>query len=190
MRFYCCWLASLYLWMASNYGPLPLCSYIVRILPTLAWKGLNRVFFAAFFYKIFSRARTWSWCGINQILTQPFYESTILRNKKELSQIIWWNWSWNGAPDMSGMNMYYVFYLLSIRFFPRKTGPLCHNSNCLRGDVKGYTGKCTKYFIDMHYQPGRLFQMYKWWIHLAPFRKFFFEVFKELGQSRPTAGRA
>ena len=176
--------------MASNYGPLPLCSYIVRILPTLAWKDLNSVFFAAFFYKIFSRARTWSWCGINQILTQPFYECTILRNKKELSQIIWWNWSWNGAPHMSGMNMYYVFYLLSIRFFPRKTGPLCHNSNCLRGDVKGYTGKCTKYFIDMHYQPGRLFQMYKWWIHLAPFRKFFFEVFKELGQSRPTAGKA
>ena len=79
-----------------------------------------------------------------------------------------------GAPVMSGMNMYYVYYLLSIRFFPRKTGPLCHNSNCLRGDVKGYTGKCTKYFIDMHYQPGRLFQMYKWWIHLAPFRKFFY----------------
>ena len=95
MCFYCCWLASLYLWMASNYGPLPLCSYIVRILPTLAWKDLNSVFFAAFFYKIFSRARTWSWCGINQILTQPFYECTILRNKKELSQIIWWNWSWN-----------------------------------------------------------------------------------------------
>ena len=175
MHFYCCWLASLYLWMASNYGPLPLCSYIVRILPTLAWKGLNRVFFAAFFYKIFSRARTWSWCGINQILTQPFYECTILRNKKELSQIIWWNWSWND----------WKVHLRCLEWICTCSGSwYCqfgsfqveqHSSQLKLSERRCemvHIGKFTKYFMDMHYQCGRLFQMYNWWNTLGAFSAF------------------
>ena len=92
-----------------------------------------------------------------------------------------------GAPDMSGMNMYYVYYLLSIRFFPRKTGPVRHNSNCLRGDVKWYIGKCTKYFIDMHYQSDKLFHTYERWIHLALLRKLFLWFSKNI-QAPPFCG--
>ena len=51
--------------------------------------------------------------------------------------------------------MYLIrFVVMSIRFFPRRAALAA--TQIVWEDI----GKCTKYFIDMHYRCGRLFQMY------------------------------
>ena len=105
-----------------------------------------------------------------------FVSSLLSESRRvKLCQISWWDWSWNdwkvhlrcleGICTCSG-SWYCQFGSFQVEQ---------HSSQLKLSERRCemvHIGKCTKYFIDMHYQCGRLFQMYNWWNTLGTFSAF------------------